>query len=119
MTIKPSSGTTTKPLHAINTTINTETQPIMNISTTILQEQMIKSSTSIPVETTEVLVNQTANYSIFTTPKFVADVTTTILPEFLNSVNVTTPPIINKCRRGFIPNNEGKCEYKVQGTTNA
>ncbi|CAH0701760.1 unnamed protein product [Spodoptera exigua] len=113
MTIKPQNGTTTpKPLNA-NTTI----------STTVLLEQTtegIRNSTGVAVEVTEASLNQPANNNVVTTPQATADILTTIAPDSSNKANITTAlPIPNKCRRGFVQNNEGKCEYKVHGTSNA
>lgn len=111
MTIKPQNGTTPKPL---NTT---------TISTTVLLEQTtegIRSSTGVAVEVTEAAPNQPANNNVVTTPQATADILTTIAPDSSNKANITTGlPIANKCRRGFIQNNDGKCEYKVHGTSNA
>ncbi|CAH1646031.1 unnamed protein product [Spodoptera littoralis] len=112
MTIKPQNGTTPKPLNA-NTTI----------STTVLLEQTtegIRSSTGVAVEVTEAAPNQPANNNVVTTPQATADILTTIAPDSSNKANITTAlPIANKCRRGFVQNNDGKCEYKVHGTSNA
>ncbi|KAJ8722667.1 hypothetical protein PYW07_003847 [Mythimna separata] len=122
MTIKPPNGTTPKPLNATSTTINNEMQHNATTSTPLLLEQsteVIRSSTAVAVEVTEVSLNQTANSYVVTTLQAAADAPTTISPDSSNNSNATALPITNKCRRGFAQNNEGKCEYKVHGTSNA
>lgn len=119
MTIKPQNGTTPKPLNATSTTLNNEMQYNATTSPLLLEQstEVIKTSTAIAAEVTEVSLNQTANSDVVTTLQAAADAPT-LSPDSSNNANATLP-ITNKCRRGFAQNNEGKCEYKVHGTSNA
>uniref|UniRef100_A0A2A4J7C6 BPTI/Kunitz inhibitor domain-containing protein n=1 Tax=Heliothis virescens TaxID=7102 RepID=A0A2A4J7C6_HELVI len=122
MTIKPQNGTTPKPLNEANTTINIETQHNASTSTTSLPEQTteaLKNSTDVAMELTQLTLNQTMNNDVATTLQPVVVIPTTIIPESSNISNDAVSQIKNKCRRGFFQNNEGKCEYKVHGTSNA
>ncbi|XP_063892214.1 uncharacterized protein LOC135117284 [Helicoverpa armigera] len=122
MTIKPQNGTTPKPLNAANTTINIETQHNASTSTTALPDRTteeFKNSTVVSMEVTEPALNQTINTDVVTTLPPIVAVPTTIIPESLNITNEAISQVKNKCRRGFFQNNEGKCEYKVHGTSNA
>ncbi|KAJ8725696.1 hypothetical protein PYW08_003879 [Mythimna loreyi] len=122
MTIKPQNGTTPKPLNTTSTTINEMQTQNATTSTALLLEQsteVTRSSSVVAVEVTDVPLNQTANSYVVTTLQAAADAPTTISPDTSNNINATALPIANKCRRGFTENNEGKCEYKVHGTSNA
>ncbi|CAH0604750.1 unnamed protein product [Chrysodeixis includens] len=127
MTIKPPHGSTLKPLNATSIAITTESQPIVNssttpISTTVILEQSaeteIKTSTNVPVQADVTLNQATTANSVDIDTKVTAETTTTILVDSLNTTTVA-PPAAIKCRRGFAQNKEGKCEYKVHGTSNA
>ena len=121
MTIKPQNGTTPKPLNVTYSTINNETQHNDTTSSLLVEQstEAIRSSTAVAVEVTEVSLNQTANNYVVTTVQTTADAPTTISSDSSNVLNTTALPTANKCRRGFAQNNEGKCEYKVHGTSNA
>ncbi|XP_075969656.1 uncharacterized protein LOC142972432 [Anticarsia gemmatalis] len=74
----------------------------------------------------EVIVNTTTNAESIpniepTTAKVTvgASTTTTVLPDSSNDTNATSLASGSKCRRGFVQNHQGKCEYKVHGTSNA
>lgn len=99
---------------SINATdsINNATESSINNVTNHITEPGINIVTESPL--VDLIA---ANYSSSsTTSKNVINVSTTISPGTVNEENRTTTLATNHCRRGFVQNKQGKCEYKVHGT---
>ncbi|KAJ2952701.1 hypothetical protein O0L34_g7044 [Tuta absoluta] len=124
MTIKPQNGTTPKPLNGttVADTINDNNSTAVAITEqTILA---IKSNSSLSLDAAEEasynLINETS-----TTVKTLDTVTTvtTEIPELWSTREATTavprPTTTSGCKKGFVLNQKGDCELKLQGAGNA
>ncbi|CAB3242302.1 unnamed protein product [Arctia plantaginis] len=86
---------------------------VINNNETLFNITTVKTGDSTPQ------TNEMANISSATSthiPEIVAVEPTTAIQDSPNNISATQ---ISHCRRGFVQNHQGKCEYKGHGTTNA
>lgn len=124
MTIKPQNGITTKPFNGTSAPTDT-VKDNATVTTPVVEPTTLplKYNDSQSLETTEA-THLAVNASTSTTIKSL-EITATETVIQLNNKNVTnsTPgPVAAStpsCKKGFVVNQKGDCELKLQGTGNA
>jgi hypothetical protein len=120
MTIKPQNGITSKPLNASSTVSDVLIDNITVATTPYVESttEAIKNSTTPSLDTAANTENSVASES--TTHLRIPEEPIT-RPSEVPEVPVTAPPVANvtNCKKGFIPNQKGGCDYKLQSASNA
>ncbi|XP_013182405.1 PREDICTED: uncharacterized protein LOC106128526 isoform X1 [Papilio xuthus] len=114
MTIKPQNRTTPKPTTTNGTSATTDSiRDKTTIATTVLVERTIS-----PSNISETFKTTLADV---TTIKSTVEISNVTESATTNKKNVTTTsePTITGCKKGFVLNQKGECELKLQGTGNA
>ncbi|KAI5637950.1 hypothetical protein NE865_09325 [Phthorimaea operculella] len=123
MTIKPQNGTTPKPLNGttVADTINDNSTAVGITEQTILD---IKTNSSQSLEAGEETSKNPINETSTTTKTFETVTTAaTEMPNTWSTKEATTavprPTTASGCKKGFVMNQKGDCELKMQGAGNA
>ncbi|XP_068629677.1 uncharacterized protein [Battus philenor] len=112
MTIKPQNRTTPKPLNGTSASADSGGD-----KTTIATTVHVEVTTAAPGKPSSEMWNTTIT-EFTTTSRSVMDASNVTETE---KGNITTTDSSNKtsCKKGFVLNNKGECELKLQGTGNA
>ncbi|CAG9783799.1 unnamed protein product [Diatraea saccharalis] len=122
MTIKPQNGTTPKPFNVSSSThTDVLKDNITTIGTTAFAEttvEPVKNSTGQSLGTVTVTEHSIINESTTPTKIVVENTTKTEFSE------ITVAPVHSStngtiCKKGFILNQKGSCEFKLQSASNA
>ncbi|XP_059057099.1 uncharacterized protein LOC131850762 [Achroia grisella] len=119
MTIRPQNGTTPKPMN-----VTTEPDIIkdnVTIATTIYTETTTErlNSTMDGIETAITTQTPVTIESNVTVISAVEATTKTTYSSEVNVTPISTTSNSTNCKKGFVLNHKGGCEFKLQGTSNA
>ncbi|XP_026757838.2 uncharacterized protein LOC113517382 [Galleria mellonella] len=119
MTIRPQNGTTPKPLNV--TTVADVLKDNATISTTINIESTTEklNSTLDGIETTTTTQSPVTTESNITAISEVEATTKTTYSSEVNVTPMSTSLNSTNCKKGFVLNHKGGCEFKLQGASNA
>ncbi|KAL4710761.1 hypothetical protein ACJJTC_004406 [Scirpophaga incertulas] len=118
MTIKPQNGTTPKPLN-VSSTLSDIMAANGTLRSTVYEEtitESIRNTTSQLIDTT--MITEKPIVLETTTTKPVIEEVSTKVSELLDA-NSTSSVISTGCKKGFILNQKGTCEFKLQSASNA
>ncbi|KAM3963110.1 LOW QUALITY PROTEIN: uncharacterized protein ACR2FA_002877 [Aphomia sociella] len=119
MTIRPQNGTTPKPLNV--TSVGDVTRDNVTITPTISIEPTTERSNST-MDSNEMAATTQSPIAIETHVTVTNEMETTTKTTRSPEINVTaipTPSNNTNCKKGFVLNHKGDCEFKLQGTSNA
>lgn len=112
MTIKPQNRTTPKPTTTNGTSVTTDS---IRDKTTIATTVLVERTTSPPISETSSAI---ADVTIKTTVE-INNVTESAVTTHKKNVTTTSESTNTGCKKGFVLNQKGECELKLQGTGNA
>ncbi|CAH0720912.1 unnamed protein product, partial [Brenthis ino] len=111
-TIKPQNRTTPKPFNGMKTS----TQRITTINGTITEAIKDNSTAS---HTDEFISTTSSDYLSNTTIKQLSDENSTQAKETKSTIVPTLNTTVKNCKRGFILNQKGECQLKINSNGNA
>ncbi|XP_014370582.2 uncharacterized protein LOC106720403 [Papilio machaon] len=115
MTIKPQNRTTPKPTTTNGTSAKTDS---IRDKTTTASTVLVERTTS-PPNISETYNTTLADVTTVKSTVEISNVTESAATTDKKNVTTTSESTITGCKKGFVLNQKGECELKLQGTGNA